>query len=77
MAKTVSTFVLRRAAEQFFGTDISTVPLATLECLITISQYCTDLALKEIEDRGELTFYEDLPIVPYYGEEVVETILRR
>jgi hypothetical protein len=45
--------------------------------LITMSQYCTDVLLNEIESRGNLTFRDGMVIVPYHSDHVVETILTR
>jgi hypothetical protein len=44
---------------------------------MTVTQYVTDLCLNEVEQRGELPFYEGHPIVPYASGHMVETILTR
>ena len=47
--------------------------------IMTVCQYITDLAIKEIEDRDMLTFYEGAPIIPDARPEsmYVENILTR
>jgi hypothetical protein len=49
---------------------------------MTITQFVTDLCLREIEDRGQLAWAPGaggkmVPIVPYNSDVVVETVLNR
>ena len=43
-----------------------------LQRLMTVTQHVTDLCLNEIERRGELTFHDGAPMVPYQCEYMVE-----
>jgi hypothetical protein len=68
---------LNEALARITGGDLRALPLATLRRLITVTQYSTDVLLNEIEERGELTFIGDAPVIPYIAEHEVETILTR
>ena len=68
---------LEQAAAEFLGGNITDLPLARLQRLITVSQFVTDTILNEIEERGELTFFQGDPIIPYHAEHHVETVLTR
>jgi hypothetical protein len=69
--------VLTTATAELLGGDITAMPLDRLRYLITVTQHATDLLLNEIEVRGELTFHQGVPIVPYHSEHMVPTILTR
>jgi hypothetical protein len=73
---------LIKSADTVTGGNVEDLSLDQLYRLMTITQYVTDLCLNEIEHRGELTFAPApggglAPIVPYYCEHMVETILTR
>lgn len=71
---------LEAAAVEFFGGSVKILPLASLYRLITISQFCTDTILNEIEGRDELTFSEfdpNIVVVPYHSDHMIPTILTR
>jgi hypothetical protein len=69
--------VLETATAELLGGDITTFDLDRLYHLITLTQHATDILLNEIERRGKLTFIDDMPVVPYMSDYVVETILTR
>lgn len=48
-----------------------------LRRLITIGQYVTDLCMVEIEARGELAWHEGVPVIPYWSDHVLDTVLTR
>ena len=66
---------LKQAAHALIGDDLASMTFDQLLRLITVAQYITDITLNEIEARGELTFHEELPIVPYISNYSVETVL--
>lgn len=68
---------LIEAAYAMTGGNVKELSTAQLQRLMTVTQFVTDLCLNEIEDRGELTFLDGLPIVPYQCEYTIETVLRR
>ena len=68
---------LQAATAQLLGGHVRDFPLARLQRLITLTQYATDILLNEIEDRGELTFHDGVPIIPYQADYSVSTILTR
>jgi len=68
---------LEAAAAEFLGGNVADLPLARLHWLITVSQFVTDTILNEIEERDELTFHQDSPIVPYHSDHQVKTVLTR
>ena len=68
---------LVEAAYEMTGGNIADLSVEKLQRLMTITQFVTDLCLNEIEDRGELTFIGDRPIIPYQCDHGVETILTR
>jgi len=62
--------------------NISDLTYVQLTRLMTITQFVTDLCLREIENRGELAWAPGaggkiVPIVPYNSDVVVETVLNR
>jgi hypothetical protein len=62
--------------------NIGDLTYEQLTRLMTITQFVTDLCLREIEDRGELAWAPGAegkmaPIVPYNSDVVVETVLNR
>jgi hypothetical protein len=65
------------AAHLMAGGNVADRSLDELRRLMTVSQYVTDLCLNEIERRGELTFIDGVPIVPYQSDYTVATILTR
>lgn len=65
------------AAYEMTGGNLSTLTVDQIRRLMTVTQYVTDLCLNEIEERGELTFHGEYPIIPYHAEHGVETILTR
>lgn len=69
--------VLETATAALLGGDVADFHLDRLLHLITLTQHATDLLLNEIERRGELTFMNDMPVVPYMSDHSVETILTR
>jgi hypothetical protein len=77
MAMQMTEDVLKTATADLLGGDVSVFDLDRLLHLITLTQHATDILLNEIERRGELTFTDDMPIVPYMSEYSVETILTR
>ena len=68
---------LIEAAYELTGGNLKDLSLDQIERLITITQHVTDLCLNEIERRGELTFLDGSPLVPYQCEYMVETVLTR
>lgn len=68
---------LIEAAYVMTAGNVADLSLRQLLRLMTITQFVTDTCLNEIERRGELTFMDDVPIVPYQCEHVVETVLTR
>lgn len=77
MAKEMFQGDLETAAARFFGVPIGELDIDELKSLITISQFCTDTLLAEIEARGGLEFQHGMPIVPYLSRHFVPTILTR
>ena len=69
--------VLIAQTATLLGGDVAELPLDHLLYLITITQHATDLLLNEIERRGELTFDQGVPVIPYMSNYGVETILTR
>lgn len=65
------------AIAEFLGESVTALPSERLHRLITLSQFYTDTILAEIERRGDLTFSENGPVVPYYSGHFVETVLTR
>ena len=64
------------------GGNIRDLTYEQLTRLMTITQFVSDLCLREIEDRGELAWAPGangkvIPIVPYNSDVVVETVLNR
>ena len=59
------------------GRQIEWLPSEQLIKVMTIGQYVADRCLAEIENRGELTFEDGMPLVPYQSDHVIETILTR
>lgn len=68
---------LTEAAYEMTGGNLKDLSREQLQRLITITQHVTDLCLNEIEARGELTFSDGSPMVPYQSEYMVETVLTR
>jgi hypothetical protein len=73
---------LIEATYSIAGGNISDFTFQRLTRLMTITQFITDLSLREIEDRGELAWAPGadgkmVPIVPYKSDFVVETALNR
>ena len=69
---------LVEAARQLIGRrDLKALSLDEITVMMTITQFITDWSLREIEDRGELTFRDGVPIVPYASNYVVDTIVTR
>lgn len=68
---------LTEAAYEMTGGNLKDLSSEQLQRLITITQHVTDLCLNEIEERGELTFLDGSPMVPYQSEYMVETVLTR
>jgi hypothetical protein len=56
---------LNEALARITGGDLRALPLATLQRLITVTQYSTDVLLN------------DAPVISYVAEHSVETILTR
>lgn len=65
------------AAAGLTGGDVANLATAQVKWLMTITQHVTDLCLNEIERRGELTFHEGAPVLPYISDHIVPTILTR
>lgn len=63
--------------DSLIGTDLSGLPLAQVEVLITITQHATDRLLNELERRGAINIQDGVPVIPYVADHVVETILTR
>ena len=68
---------LLNAAYDITGGSLSDLTHDQILKLMTVTQYVTDICLNEIEDRGKLTFLDDVVIVPYQCEHYAETILTR
>jgi hypothetical protein len=68
---------LKEAAYEITGGSIKDLSLDQLQRLMTITQFVTDLCLNEIEERGELEFAGDVPVLPYLCDYSVPTILTR
>jgi len=68
---------LIEAAYEMTGGNVKDLTLEHLQKLMTVTQFVTDLCLNEIEERGDLTFLGDMPIVPYQCDHSVQTILTR
>lgn len=68
---------LKEAANRITGGRLSELTYTELTQFMTVTQYLTHLCLNEVERRGELTFFDGDPIVPYVSEHSVETILTR
>ena len=68
---------LIEAADKLTGGDVATLSIEQLCRLMTVAQHVTDLCLNEVERRGELTFDDGFPVVPYECDYMVETILTR
>ena len=73
---------LIEASYRIAGGYISNLTYEQLTRLMTITQFVTDLCLREIEDRGELAWAPGvdggmIPIVPYNSDVMVETVLNR
>ena len=73
---------LIQATYSIAGGNISDFTFQRLTRLMTITQFVTDLCLREIEDRGELAWAPGadgkmVAIVPYNSDFVVETALNR
>jgi hypothetical protein len=73
---------LIQATYSIAGGNISDFTFQRLTRLMTVTQFITDLCLREIEDRGELAWAPGadgkmVPIVPYNSDFVVETALNR
>jgi hypothetical protein len=78
----MSDLELTEAATKIIGSEsVQTIASDQIIKLMTVTQYVTDLCLNELEKRGELTFAPGpdglVPIVPYYAELSVPTILTR
>ena len=57
--------VLTRSARMIGPTPLKELALRELCELISVAQYVADLALKELEERGELQFADGVPCVPH------------
>jgi hypothetical protein len=68
---------LEEAAYAITGGDLKTLTLDQLHRLMTTTQFVTDLCLNEVERRGELTWMEGAPCVPYHSDHVCWTVLTR
>ena len=68
---------LIQAGYQITQANVEDLSLNEIWRWMTITQYVTDACLNEIERRGELTFSDGLPLVPYQCEYMLETILTR
>jgi hypothetical protein len=68
---------LVEAAYEMTGGNVKDLTLEQLQRLMTVTQFVTDLCLNEIEERGELTFKGEMPIIPYQCDHSVLTILTR
>jgi hypothetical protein len=68
---------LIKAADKMTGGNIQDLTVRQLERLMTVTQFVTDLCLKELEDRGKLVLVGDTALVPYVADYRVETILTR
>jgi hypothetical protein len=73
---------LMEATYSIAGGNIRDLTYEKLTRLMTITQFVTDLCLREIEDRGELAWAlgadgRMIPIVPYNSDVFVETVLNR
>jgi hypothetical protein len=68
---------LVEAAYEITGGNVKDLSLDQIHRLMTITQHVTDLCLNEIERRGELTFLDGSPLVPYQCDYMVETVLTR
>jgi hypothetical protein len=45
--------------------SVADFPSERVQHLITLAEYARDILLNEIERRGELTFHEGFPVIPY------------
>jgi len=68
---------LVEAAYQFTGGNLKELSLNQVKRLMTVAMYVGDLCLNEIEDRGELEFVGDAPVLPYDCDYTVPTVLTR
>lgn len=68
--------LLERAA-RITGGSLERLTVEELQQLMTVTQFVTNICLNEIEDRGELIFYDETPVIPYQCDHHVETILTR
>ena len=68
---------MNEEAQSFLGGEIGNLSSDEILRQMTIAQYAYDLCLNEIERRGELTFRQGFPVVPYCSEHFVDTILTR
>jgi hypothetical protein len=66
-----------RAGRMLGKRDLSELKTLELQELMTVTQYITDICLALIEDRGDLEFEDDMPIIPYMSDFAIETILTR
>jgi hypothetical protein len=68
---------LIEAAYEITGGDVADLSLEKLYERMTVTQFVTDLCLNEVERRGELTWMEGAPVVPYTADYGVGTVLTR
>jgi hypothetical protein len=68
---------LVEAGYEIIGGNIKDLSSDQLQRLITVAQYVTDLCVNEMEQRGELLFFGELPALPYRCDYVVETVFTR
>jgi hypothetical protein len=71
---------LRLHAEHMMqATDLAACSYIEIVRILTVAQYVADLCIKEIEERGELTFYQGTPVIPDVRPEsmFVEHVLTR
>lgn len=57
--------------------DIDDLSTRQLKELLTTTQFLFDVCLNKLEERGEIIFLGDAPLIPYVSDTVVETILTR
>lgn len=68
---------LIEAAYEMTAGNVADLSIDQLRRLMTVTQFVTDICLNEIERRGELTWAEGMPIVPYQCDYSVPTIITR
>jgi len=68
---------LEAMADALSECEIERLDTDGIERLLTFGQYLTDRCLAEYERRGELSFMNGEPMLPYCSEHLVPSILTR